>query len=104
MNEPKFKIGDRLYWRQDLEAWRDSVLPLLKKTEAKGYVSMGEMDLHVRRPTRIQVIEILTQRCYGGMQIHYEFRRADFTTFKLTEAELTDEELDPRPSPAPEER
>ena len=96
MNEPKYKAGDFVYWRQQVESWRSTVLPLLEKSRGKGYISMGELDLHMAgRPSYFQVLESLVQRCYGGVQIHYLVRKGDGTTFQLTEPELTQESLEP---------
>ena len=92
MTEPKFKIGDYLYSKEELEHYKKYTLPILEKTKDKNYISLGE--LNARYPRKLRVLEILIQICYGGEQIHYSFRHQNGTdTMKFTEDELTNEEI-----------
>lgn len=89
-NEPKFHVGDMVFWRQDVENWRRMIKPSrdahLAQAKEKHYLSLG--DLVSRLPPAFQILEITTQTCYGGTQVQYQFRKSDGTTFTLTEPEL----------------
>jgi hypothetical protein len=94
MIETKFKVGDLVYWRQEAVHFCDVVKPLLDKAKAKDYVSMGEQELYRLKPGRMQILEILVQQCYGGIQVHYDVRASDGSKIiRLTEPELTTELL-----------
>jgi len=100
MSEPKFKIGEFVYWRQDLRVWRENAWPIIQKSNARDYVSELGMP---RKPMALQVVGILIERCYGGEQIHYVVRKSgNGETLKLTEIEVTNETPEPVAAPGSE--
>lgn len=91
MIEPKYKVGEFVYWKQQVQNYKDIIEPLLMKAKAKDYISIGEHDLYNRAPHKFQIVEITTQICYGGYQVHYTLRSGNADFFKLTEVELVAE-------------
>lgn len=88
MTEPKFKIGDWVKITQQVRHFNEILKPLIGRTN-KDYVSMGEAQYAEKSPISFQVIEILTQTCYAGTQIHYCLRAVNTDgVLKYTEIEL----------------
>jgi hypothetical protein len=77
--EKRFKPGDRVYIKQDVDIWKDRD----KKDKYGGN----------EKPARITIIEVITQECYGGTQIHYHLRmycEKGPAIWDLLEYEVTD--------------
>jgi len=73
----KYKIGDWLYLKQDIEGWK----------------RLGEQAF--AKPKRVMVLEIIYHECYAGIQISYGFHGYHGETgarmdLRYLEIELTD--------------
>ena len=86
--ETKFNIGDWVKIKQQVQNYNAIIKPLIDGNK-KNYVSMGELHFLERKPQIFQIIEILVQQCYAGIQVNYCIRAVNNDgILKYTEPEL----------------
>lgn len=80
MPEPKYKIGQYVYIAQEVKGYDENGL---------NYESIGNS-----KPRPIMIVDILTETCYAGTQIHYGFRgfntNGGSSIIRMSEIELTE--------------